>query len=168
MTATITTVAGNGSRGYSGDQGPANLASLSPVQSVVLDNSDNLFIADYENERVRRVDSSTQIITTVAGGGVLRGNGGAATDVDILPISLAFDGRLFIMELVRQAIVRIGVNNAIALVMGNGDAAFSGDNGPATAASLSYPAAMAFDRSGNLFIADSNNNRIRAIRGPIP
>ncbi|HYR43985.1 MAG TPA: hypothetical protein VER98_13230, partial [Terriglobia bacterium] len=168
MTGTITTVAGNGSRGYSGDQGPANLASLSPVQSIVLDTSDNLFIADYENERVRRVDSSTQTITTVAGGGMLPGNGGVATDVDILPISLAFDGRLFIMELVRQAIVRVGVNNMIAPVMGNGEAAFSGDSGPATAASLSYPAAMAFDRFGNLFIADSNNNRIRAVRGPIP
>jgi hypothetical protein len=130
----------------------------------------NLYIADYDNARVRRVDAATGVISTVAGGGTLQANGIPARDAAILPISLAFDGRLFIMELFRQGINRIDQNGLMNLVVGNDsrEAGFSGDNGPANAASLTYPAALAFDRFGNLFIADSNNNRVRAVRGPIP
>jgi hypothetical protein len=116
------------------------------------------------------VDSTTGTINTIAGGGMLDSNNVKATDAAIAPIAItiASDGGIFIMDLVRQGVVRIDAAGFMSLVAGDGVAGFSGDNGPAIGASLTYPQAMAFDRFGNLFIADSNNNRIRAIRGPLP
>jgi sugar lactone lactonase YvrE len=160
-TGIITTYAGNGRRGFSGDGGQANLATISAAWNFVLDSAGNLYLSDYDNSRIRKVDRSG-IITTLAGGDT--------DNTAILPISLAFDrsGRLYVMDLLRQGILRLEPNGTRTFVAGNQDAGFSGDAGPAVGASLSYPVSLAFDQSGNLFIADSNNNRIRAIRGPIP
>jgi sugar lactone lactonase YvrE len=118
-------------------------------------------LCDYDNSRIRRIDRNG-IITSPIGGGTI--------DDAIFPTALAFDrlGNLYVMELARQRIVRYNTNGTSNVVAGNGDAGYSGDGGPAPAATLSYPVSMAFDRAGNLFIADYNNSRIRAIRGPIP
>jgi len=153
QTGTITTYAGNGTKGFSGDGGPATLASIASVWSFVMDPAGNIYVADYDNARIRRIDAETGVISTVAGGGTLYPDNVPVQDAAILPISLAFDGRLFMMELFRQRVLRIGTDGVLASVAGNGNSNFSGDNGPAIAASLSYPVAMAFDRSGNLFIA---------------
>jgi sugar lactone lactonase YvrE len=158
-TGVITTWAGNGIRGFSGDGGPASLASVSAAWNFVLDPTGNLYLADYDNARIRRVDRAG-VITTWAGGGT--------ADTAVLPISLAVDGsgNLYAMDLFdERGIVRIAADGTMTRIAGNGAVGFSGDGGPALAASLSYPVSLAFDRSGNLFIADSNNNRIRVVRG---
>jgi hypothetical protein len=167
-TGIITTVVGNGINGFSPDGTLATEASLSNVWGFVLDPAGNIYIPDYDNVRVRRIDHMSGIMITVAGGGGESGTGIPATDAFIAPSTLAYDGRLYIMDLDRQAVLRINDDNTISLVVGNGDAGFSGDGGPATDASISYPASMTFDSSHNFFIADSNNNRIRAVRGPMP
>ena len=160
-TGIITTYAGNGRRGFSGDGGPANLASLSAAWNFVLDSSGNLYFCDYDNKRIRKVDRNGIISSPI---------GGDTSDTEIYPITLAFDrlSNLYVMEVALQRIIRFSTNTSYTAVAGNGNAGYSGDGGPALAATLSYPVSMAFDRAGNLFIADYNNSRIRAIRAPIP
>src|SRR5262249_28274800 len=134
----ITTYAGNGRRGFSGDGGPANLASVSAAWNFVLDSAGNLYLSDYDNSPIRKGDRAG-IITPALGGNT--------DDTAILPIALAFDraGKLYVMDLFRQGIVRIEANSTRTFVAGNEDAGFSGDAGPAVGASLSYPASLAFD-----------------------
>jgi sugar lactone lactonase YvrE len=165
-TGIITTVAGNGIPGYSGDGGPATSASLSGPSGVVVDATGNLLIADSSNYRIRRVDASTGIITTVAGNGIrgFSGDGGPATSASLSPIGVAVDatGNLFIADTGNHRIRRVDESTGIiTTVAGNGIRGFSGDGGPATSASLNYPTGVAVDGSGNLFIADAANNRIR-------
>jgi sugar lactone lactonase YvrE len=168
-TQVITTVAGNGTSGFSGDNGPATSASLSYAQSVALDSSGNLFIADSGNLRIRRVDAATQVITTVAGNGTpgFSGDNGPATSASLgEPYGIAVDafGNLFIADTYNNRIRRVdAATQIITTVAGNGQYSFSGDNGPATSASLSYPQGVAVDGSGNLFISDTENHRIRKV-----
>ena len=126
-----------------------------------------MMVADTGNGRIRRVGENGQVETLAQTGGSLYSDHVRATEAGLAPSTLAFDGRLFITDLYRQSVVRLDANGFLDIV-GNGDAAFSGDGGLATAASLSYPKSMVFDRFGNLFITDSNNHRIRAVRGPLP
>ena len=163
----ITTVAGNGGRGYSGDGGLATNASLSYPAGVAVDAYGNLFIADTSNNRIRKVGVN-RIITTVAGGGngYYSGDGGLATNAVLSqPHGVALDayGNLFIADTDNSRIREVGTNGIITTVAGNGSYGYSGDGGAAINASLSYPRGVAVDAYGNLFIADTWNNRIREV-----
>jgi sugar lactone lactonase YvrE len=163
---TITTFAGTGAPGSGGDGGPASSAGLSAPIALCLDAAGNLFIADYYNNRVRRVGADG-VITTVAGTGVAgySGDGAAATSALInAPSSLAMDagGNLFIGE--GNQVRRVDAAGIISTVAGNGTAGFSGDGGPATSAQMS-PQAIYVDANGTLYIADGN--RIRTVTAGI-
>ena len=162
----ITTVVGNGIKGYSGDGGPAINARLHGPGGLAVDASGNLYIADSVNQRVRKV-SRTGIITTVAGSGIegSSGDGGRATNSQLdEPAGLAVDrfGNLIIADARNNRIRKVSPSGIITTVAGNGTNGYSGDGGPAVGAQLNLPQDVAVDASGNLYIAD-NNNRIRKV-----
>ncbi|HVX63285.1 MAG TPA: DUF4214 domain-containing protein, partial [Pirellulales bacterium] len=167
----ITTVAGNGTAGFSGDGGPATAAELIGPTDVAVDSSGDLFIAD---GYIREVNLATGIITTVAGNGLtgFNGDGGPATAAEFdnpTGISVDSSGNLFIADSGNNRIREVNLaTGIITTVAGNGTAGFSGDGGPAAEAELSRPNGIAVDSSGDLFIADSSNNRIRKMsRGAV-
>lgn len=167
----ITTVAGNGSAAYGGDGGAATNGALNNPLGVVLDRQGNLYIADSGNDRIREV-STNGIITTFAGGGS-GGDGGAATNAALnnplasvsSPLGVALDsrGNLYIADGNKCSIREVDTNGIITTVAGNGSQTFSGDGGPATNASFNVPYGVAFDSAGNMYVADTGNNRIRKI-----
>jgi trimeric autotransporter adhesin len=162
----ISTVAGTGSPGFSGDGGAATNAKLSAVLSVAIDAAGNFCIADWSNVRVRKVDTNG-VISTVAGTGSsgFSGDGGAATNAKIyLPQSVAFDsvGNLFIADNFGRT-RKVDTNGIISTVAGNGTSGYSGDGGAATNASFNFPYGVASDIHNNLFITDSSNQRIRKV-----
>jgi len=165
----ITTVAGNGTAGYSGDGGPATSAYIYHPFGVTVDSAGNLYIGDSDNNRIRKVSAASGIITTVAGNGTAgySGDGGSAASASLnRPQSVAVDstGNLYIADVGNNRIRQVSAaSGTITTVAGNGSAGYSGDGGPATTAALSYPVEVALDSAGNLYIADANNNRIRAI-----
>jgi sugar lactone lactonase YvrE len=163
----ITTVAGNGTFGFGGDDGPATAAKLEQPGAVAVGRSGNLFIADFGNNRVREVDSSGTI-TTVAGTGAqgFSGDGGNATNAKLnAPSGLAVDhsGNLYIADSGNNRVRKVNGAGKIITVAGTGKGGFSGDGSKATKAKLNYPIGLAFDRSHNLFIADSGNHRVRRV-----
>jgi len=169
-TGIITTVAGNGTEAYAGDNGPATSASFDYPRDVTVDSSGNLYIADYINNRIRKVDSGTGIITTVAGNGTeaYAGDNGPATSAsfDNLRGGVTVDstGNFYIADYNNNRIRKVASGTGIiTTVAGNGTGAYAGDNGPATSASLYSPSHVAIDSSGNLFIADTTNHRIRKV-----
>jgi hypothetical protein len=161
----ITTVAGNGAAGFGGDGGPAAAASLNVPRGLDVDPAGNVYVADGNNNRIRRIDALTQVITTVAGDGVnaSTGDGGPATaaSLSVPPAVRWRSGELFIAEGAR--VRRVGANGIITTYAGNGGCCFSGDGGPATAATLGGPVGLAFDASGNLYVGEFNGNRVRRI-----
>jgi hypothetical protein len=160
----ITTVAGNGSGAYSGDNGAATNATLYFPQGVAVDAAGDLFIADTGNSRIRKVGTNG-IITTVAGGGT-GGDGGLATSASLYgPGDVVLDavGDLFIADNGNNRVRKVGTNGIITTVAGNGFVGYAGDNGSATNASLTSPVALALDVIGNIFIVDNGNNRIREV-----
>ena len=171
----ITTVAGNGYE-YSGfgsqypNGGQATNASLSFPDGVAVDAYGNLFIADADIERIFKV-TANGIITTVAGNGWIGffgddGDAGQATNASLFfPYGVAVDvyGNLFIGDWGNNCIREVATNGIITTVAGNGYAGYSGDGGQATNASLNYPTGVAVDPYGNLFIADTGNELIRAV-----
>ena len=166
ITGVLTRVAGNGSPGFSGDNGPATSAQLASPNGVAVDSSGNVYIADTGNQRVRMVSGG--VITTVAGGGSLLGDNGLATSARLYtPIGVALDssGNLYILD-PAQSRVRMVSNGVITTVAGNGSQGFSGDNGPATSAQLA-PSAIAVDSAGSLYIADLGNYRVRKVFGGV-
>jgi trimeric autotransporter adhesin len=163
---TITTVAGNGYAGYSGDGGPATSAQLSLPQGVAVDAAGNLYIADTGNNVIRLVNT-TGLISTLAGNGLagFSGDGGLAIQAQIgNPSSVSVDalGNVYVSD-GSTRIRKIFPNGLIATIAGNGTVGYSGDGGLATSASLNSPAAVALDASGNAYIADSANNAIRML-----
>ena len=168
-TGLITTVAGNGARGYSGDNGPATAAELNWPTGVAVDAAGDLFIADGSNNVVREVNHATGVITTVAGNGAsgYSGDSGPATAAELAdPADIAVDsaGNLFIADFTNNRIREVNhATGVITTVAGNGVWGYGGDNGQATAAELGFPTGVALDSAGDLFIADTNNQRVREV-----
>ena len=170
----ITTIAGSGESGFNaggfgGDGGLATDASLNLPKDVAVDDAGNIYIADSSNHRIRKVDTSG-IITTVAGSNFwgFYGDGGSATDDRArlyLPSGVTVDsaGNIYIADTYNHRIRMVDTSGIIATVAGNGIGWFSGDGGLATNASLYYPSGVAVDITGNIYIADSFNNRIRMV-----
>ncbi len=163
----ITTIAGTGTAGFSGDGGPAGSAQLNLPYGLAVDAAGNLYIADLGNNRVRKV-SPDGIIVTIAGTGVegYSGDGGQANAAQLYtPRDVAVDAaaNLYIAEFEGHRVRKVTPAGVIATVAGTGVAGLGGDGGPATVAELSFPAGLAVDRTGALYIADSGNNRVRKI-----
>src|SRR5690349_22581145 len=161
----ISTAAGTGISGYSGDGGSAKLAQISFPTGLAIDSSGNVLFADYGNNRIRRI-STAGIITTVAGTGIagFGGDGGPAISAKLnQPIGLTMDGvgNLFIADLANNRIRRVDSQGIIHTAAGNGSRGFSGDGGPATLARLSIPHGVSADHAGNIYIADEGNSRVR-------
>ena len=179
----ITTVAGNGTRGYSGDGGAATSAELQDPSAVALDQAGNLYIVDYLNYVIRKVNAASGVITTVAGGGAgcagqtdSVGDGCAATSAKLSqPEALTLDGacNLYIADSGNNRFRMVNAaTGVITTVAGNGttncvdkgvEICFSGDGGPATSAELAAPDGLALDLAGNLYIVDVLNNRVRMV-----
>ena len=164
---TITTVAGTGERGFSGDGGPAVAAQLNLPRALAADAAGNLYIADRANYRLRRLDSGGTI-TTVAGTGEpgFSGDGGPAAAAQLnSPEAVAVDGAgsLYIADENNHRIRQVDRSGTITTVAGTGIRGFSGDGGPAAAAQLYSPSAVAVDRAGNLYVTDYGNHRIRRV-----
>jgi uncharacterized protein (TIGR03437 family) len=162
---TITTIAGNGRTGQDGDGGPATQASLQSPLFLAFDAQGNLYISDTGNNKVRKVDSSG-IITTFAGTGkgAYAGDDGKAVDAALnYPTGIAVDaaGNVFIAEGRNNRIRKVNPSGIITTIAGNGSAGFAGEGALATEASFFFPTGLAFDRNGNLVIADAGNYRIR-------
>jgi uncharacterized protein (TIGR03437 family) len=163
----ISTVAGTGAAGFSGDGGPATAAQLNLPYGLAADAAGSLYIADLGNSRVRRVAPDGSI-STYAGGGspsVFDDAGEAVNAVLRTPRNVAVDavGNLYVSEFEGHRVRKITPDGRIATVAGTGVAGFSGDGSPAANAQLAYPAGLAMDRAGSLYIADSQNRRIRQI-----
>ncbi|HWB83518.1 MAG TPA: hypothetical protein VG675_05230 [Bryobacteraceae bacterium] len=165
----ISTVAGNGSPGFSGDGGLATSAQLNDPGGIVVDSAGNLYIADASNNRVRKV-TAAGIITTIAGNGSVSYNGDSIPAISAVvdgPTGLALDdaGNLYISETSSARVRKVDTAGIITTVAGltKKSPGFSGDGGPATAAMLYGPIGLAVDHSGNLYIADNVNGRIRKV-----
>lgn len=163
----VTTIAGTGIAGYSGDGGPASAAQFHFPRDMRFDAAGNMYICDWLNYVIRKIDVAG-IITTIAGTGIAgyTGDGGPATVALIgLPYRSCFDaaGNLFFVDGTNNCIRKIDLAGIITTVVGNGTAGFSGDGGPAIDALLSMPTALTFDIAGKMYIADRGNDRIRNI-----
>ncbi len=168
LTGTITTVAGTGVMGYSGDNIQATNAKLANPMGVCLDSLGNIYIADNGNHRIRKVDALTGIITTIAGNGVQGyfGDGGLAINSQIAqPNAIAADrfGNIYFSDFGNNVIRTIYTNGAIKTIAGNGHFGFSGDNGPATNATFNGATGIFVNDSGFIYIADGGNSAIRKV-----
>ena len=162
----ITTIAGTGVYGYSGDGGQATLAQLGSPTGLVFDSIGNLFMADHGNNLIRKIDTNG-IITTFAGTGTggYSGDGGLATSARFdTPTGLAFDkhGNLYVSDQYNYCVRKINTNGIISTIAGTGIQGFSGDGGQATAAQFYFTSGLIFDKVGNLYIGDANH-RVRKI-----
>jgi hypothetical protein len=160
----ITTFAGTGEGGYSGDGGPATSAQLRDPGGIAFDAKGNLYVADYTS--VRKIDPSGTI-TTVAGTGQLgfSGDGGPATEAKLTAYDVALDhkGNIYICDLENQRIRKVDRDGIIHTVAGSGKKGYSGDGGPATKAALKDPWGIAIDREENVYIADHHNRVVRKV-----
>lgn len=168
LSGKISTIAGNGTHGYGGDNGLAVNAFLAHPSQPFLDSSSNIYISDYDNNVIRKVAASTGIITTIAGTGAqgYSGDGGPAIAAKMnQPYGIYIDKaqNIFVAEWGNGVIRRIdGTTGIITTVAGTGTQGYSGDGGPATAAQLK-PDGVVLDRHGRMLIADIDNNRIRMV-----
>jgi uncharacterized protein (TIGR03437 family) len=163
----ISTVAGTGVQGYTGDGGPAISAMLGRPVALVFDSAGNLYYVDSVNQVVRRIDTSG-VISTVVGNGVqaFSGDGGQATAASLaFPLGIALDGKgnMYVADANNNRIRMINASGIISTVAGGANAGFAGDGGTAVNASLNIPSDVAVDGAGNLYIADAGNNRIREV-----
>lgn len=166
-TGAITTIAGTGIAGYSGDGGPATSAKISFPIDLVIDSKGDILFSDSGNNRIRKI-STTGIITTIAGTGAagFGGDGGVATSAKLnRPYGLNLDssGDLYFADHLNQRIRKVDTAGTIHTVAGNGTAGFSGDGGLATSAKLNFPDDVLPDSSGNFYITDHLNRRVRKV-----
>lgn len=165
---TMTTVAGTGTSGNTGDGGQATAARLNTPVRVAFDAAGNLFIADSGNNKIRKVTMSTGVISTVAGSGTAgnTGDGGQATVARLRsPYDMAFgpDGSMYIADRTNHKIRKVASNGIITTFAGTGTAGYSGDEATATSARLSSPYSVDVDADGNVYIADYDNERVRKV-----
>ena len=163
----ITTIVGTGVPGYTGDGGAATTAKINYSSGITVDGSGNIYISDWGNSCIRKVNSAG-VITTVAGNGTAgyTGDGGPATLAEInAPDQIYADnvGNVYFAEYVNHIIRKISTAGIISTVAGNGTSGYSGDGGQATAAELNNPIGITLDGSGNLYISDFIDNRIRKV-----
>ncbi|HLK18393.1 MAG TPA: SMP-30/gluconolactonase/LRE family protein [Bryobacteraceae bacterium] len=163
---TITTIAGTGTSGFTGDGGAATSAQLASPDRVIVDSSGKIYIADGVNWRIRQISGGT--INTIAGSGTegYTGDGAAATKAELSdPTGIALDssGNLYIADASNNVVRMVSTSGNITTFAGNHSAGFTGDGGVAVDAELSNPTAVAVDSFGNVFICDSGNNVIRKV-----
>jgi len=163
----ITTIAGTGVAGFSGDGGPATSAQLTSPYAVSFDQAGNIYIADAGNSRIRKIDAAG-IITTVAGNGTQgsSGDGGPALDAELnttLKVVLDNNGNMYLDDAGNYRVRKIDATGIISAYAGTGVYGYSGDGGPATAAEMTSVSGIALDNGGNLYIADERNYVIRKV-----
>ncbi|MFI0742250.1 RICIN domain-containing protein [Streptomyces sp. NPDC021100] len=163
----ISTYAGTGAGTFGGDGGPATAAQLQYPLGVAVDSTGSLYIADQHNHRVRKVTTDGKISTYAGtGAGTFGGDGGLATAAQLqYPAAVAVDstGTVYIADRYNQRVRKVTADGKISTYAGAGAGTFGGDGGPATAAQLNYPAGVAVDSTGSLYIADVNNHRVRKV-----
>ena len=163
----ITTIAGTGEQGFGGDNGPATSAILDSPAGLALDVSGNIYFADSHNNRIREINATSGIITTIAGTGVagFSGDGAAATSATLnFPLGVAVDtaGNVYIADTNNHRIRKI-TGTTISTVAGNGDQGYEGDNVLATLTGLDSPNSHALDAALNIYIGDTHNQRVRLV-----
>lgn len=162
-------IAGSGKRGFGGDGGLATDASLNGPRGVAVDAADNVIIADTDNNRIRRVDADTGIISTIAGGGTAdpwKDNHPAITASLALPKGLAMDpeGNLLLSDSHHFRVRKVDkASGLIQAFVGRGTNRHTGDGGPATSADAQNPSALAVDPDGNVFIVQAGDDRVRRV-----
>ena len=172
LSGVISTVAGSGSNCFPstspcGDGGPATTAQLGSPNGVAVDGAGNLYIADAGVHRIRKVDAASGTMTSVAGTGVFGFNGdGPATSVQLgSPNGVAVDGagNFYVADTFNHRVAKVDPSGNLTTIAGNGVSGYGGDAGPATAAMLSLPFAVHVDGAGDVFVADTANNRVRRV-----
>jgi hypothetical protein len=162
----MTTVAGNGTKGFSGDGGLATSAQLDEPFGIEVDPAGNLYISDTKNNRIRKVDTNG-IITTYVGDGsaVDKGDGGPATSASLFrPLRTRWhNGELYVSDNLHAKIKKVDAAGIITTVVGTGTEGYSGDDGLAINARIRKPVGLDFDANGDMFLADRGNHRIRKI-----
>ena len=162
----ISTIAGTGTNGFSGDNGSATAAKISLTGGIAVDTSGNVYFND-NGGRIRKINIS-EIITTIAGTGSIGpiGDGGPATNASINAQGIDVDllGNVYIADWNNDRLRKVDAAGIITTIAGNGIFGFSGDNGPPTLANLASPAGVVIGANGNIYIADEANQRIRCIR----
>jgi uncharacterized protein (TIGR03437 family) len=161
---TATVIAGTGKAGFSGDNGPAISATFTYPTGVAADAAGNIYVSDTGNLRIRKI-SPSGTITSIGGGGPTEVDGVPATQSQVAPYAIASDaaGNVFFAEPYTARVREIFLNGMISTIAGTGAAGFSGDGGLAASAQLNFPWGVAVDRTGDVYIADRINNRIREI-----
>lgn len=169
LNGTITTVAGNGTEGYSGDGGPAIRAQLNWPRDMAMGADGSLYIADTNNHCIRKV-SPDGIISTVVGTNTsgYSGDGGLAANAQLnrpRDVEVRADGSLYVADTDNHCIRKVTPDGVINTLAGLGTNGYSGDGGPATSAQLAWPQDVAVGTDGSLYIADTGNHRIRKVWG---
>ena len=167
-TGIITTVAGTGEQGYSGDGGPGNQAMFREPNDCFLDGKGGLLIADIQDQRIRRLDLATGIINTFAGNGEKEraGDGKPALEASIMgarAVCMDSKGNTYICEREGNGVRKVDANGVMSTVAGNGERGYEGDGGPALTATWGSPKAIRCDAQDNLVVVDTENHAIRRI-----
>jgi sugar lactone lactonase YvrE len=165
----VEVLAGTGTADFGGDGKPAIQAKLNSPHALAYSPSGELYVADSANNRVRKIATDGTIVTVAGPGGATLGDGGLATDASLLyPTGLAFDaqGNLYIAENGGNRLRRVDAGSGVIHTLAgspNGDGGFAGDGGMATKALLRGPGAIAVSATGDIYVTDVNNNRVRRI-----